>query len=516
MALSDQSTGTLVSIRRTSVDALNPLLSGPIGFVGGGDVVEQSLSDLFADDEEKFDIFGERSMAGSIAALNVGDTTSDTKRNYTSKSSVGCCSTGTWQGNCESFIGDIDDILNLSCSDTDLFASGSALALYNKPKKRKTKMKKIPTKEYSQEPTVHLSSSKSRSDNAIPTSSSQFDSKFPSKSPDTAPRKPIRGEQIKTSTLQHSKALNNSYASMAPSNFEEDPHEEVIVFNLMPKKRHQDIVLMDTICPLVSGHDSKFLLSRSMSVPAFKEDEAPKRPQRGLSPERPRTDRNVSVGMSRRNSKIGTSKHLTQVSNTVETENISILDVPTKSRRNGLKNYKDHHQSCPKLDAKANFPVSGDQPRERMARSPHSVINRDDTISGRQTRSSKRLSNDNKPTVSSTRTGAVTVGDTPPIQTISDIIISPRRRIVKKIALKDMEKQFSGGGGTPPRSDKNSPRNPMSAARYKKLMEAASSCPSLKNDDGKTVKISFVSGNKDGMHSISSPVKRCDTNRLVL
>jgi hypothetical protein len=455
MAPFDQSILSLGN-RQSSLDgaSLHSYHNGNGGMADG--VVEQSLSDLFADDEEKFDIFAERSMAGSITALLVEDDVSRVTRATSSLKSVK--STISWQGSCESFTGAGDELLNFSGSVNDLFASNSDLALEKQGSmKRRTKTKRSEAKTTNasskrsarkqdqsktnllDRPPVssHQKSGKSRSSRDIHRSASTSDLSF--KSPDQAPRHPVRGLQmIKEVSMEDSQKINSfssSARNIVPSE-EDSGDDEVIVFNLVPKKlQRNDAVHSPTkgspSARTIQG-SSSLLLSPSMSTRSLKEDETPRRPRRSSSPTR------------FCKSDVPGEIHLTS-KGSATTQNRK-LDTPKIPQRQASDDGKAI-QSILEANIKSTT----------------------------NNHSSEKLTGNSDP-----------------------IFSSPKKRVMK-IALKDMEFQLtSPDGSRSPRS----PTNISPSLRCKKLVE--SQCRSLKNGDGKLLKFLLVSGNKEVPTHLSS------------
>jgi hypothetical protein len=113
-----------------------------------------SLSNIFADEEEQMDIFGENSMVGFITALQMEQNgTSERPKTpgcqYHPKSfegqhsqkkispmksmrTIGTDSTSTWQGSCNSFLGMDDELLDLSFTVNDFDKGNDDLSLHTK------------------------------------------------------------------------------------------------------------------------------------------------------------------------------------------------------------------------------------------------------------------------------------------------------------------------------------------------------------------------------------------------
>jgi hypothetical protein len=429
--------------------------NGNVGMITDG-VVEKSLSDLFADDEEKFDIFGERSMAGSITTLLVDDDVSRVSRGTSSLKSVK--SAISWQGSCESFIGAGDELLDFSGSVNDLFASNSDLALDKQgstKRRTKTKRPEAKTKNPSSKrsamkqdksnrnlldrPSVvsRQKSQRSRASNEFKRSASTSDLSY--KSPDQAPRHPARGLQMIKEVSKEDSLRVNAFSSSARNKVsaqEDLGDEEVIVFNLVPKKP-QNFDSFDSpnkaspAARTIQGSSS--LLMSPMSVRSLKEDDIPRRPRRSSSPTR--DSKSVIPGEihlapkesnAPRSLKSGTPKIPQRQASNDGKVNQSILEEIVKSPTNGHS--KEKHGGS-----------SGDP-----------------------------------------------------------LLSSPKKRLMK-IALKDMEFQL-----TPPEGGRSS-KSPISLSptlRCKKLVE--SRCKSLKNGDGKLLKFLLVSGNKEVPTHLSS------------
>ena len=483
MAPLDQSMSVLsIGNRQYSFDGLNSSAHGCHNGGGMDGVVEQSLSDLFADDEESFDIFGDRSMAGSITALLAED--DDSRRVTRATSSLKSVkSVFSWQGSCESFNGAGDELLNLSGSANDLFPSNSDLALDKQHSQKRTKARRsdskahsvpkskqsMKTKEKSRKKDLILPPKSHKHQNSlndlqtkdiaqacntdistktladyvdISTQNQAHNTDKTTNSPGKAPRRPVRGlEMIKEVSLEDSEKINafsSSTKKLLPSK-EDCSDDEVIIFNLSPKKPHRRAESSTFGGPVTLPNfqnASPCLTNRSMSMRSFKEDDIPRRPRRCSSPFRD----NATIQKSPCDSNL--------IPNEIH---------PTSQASNKSRSRKEGSPSMPQRKPSDDGKTILDSNFQALVHGPSN--------------------------------GKPHVGDPP---------CSPRKRVMK-IALRDMEFQLM----SPKMDGCRSPKSPTISPRIcKKLME--SSCKSLKNGDGKLLKLLLVSGNKEAPTHLSS------------
>lgn len=304
-----------------------------------------SLSNIFADEEEQIDIFGENSMIGFITALQLEqnlkneqeghhtcphhsgsfERKSPQKKNNSMKSikTIGTDSTSTWQGSCNSFLGMGDELLDLSFTVNDFDKGNDDLSLHTKNTTSSctSATKKIPrnlsrkdillsnlkeTANANSKVNIHgtaRSTTPKVTNSLVVTGGGMhhcFDDENQNLNVDQSPRKPVRrGEECETllgnEAVPRTKQLRDALDLLSnkidiPNFDEESSSSEVIKINISSASRNEqgrdnsdrwDCRITDSISKVPLSCSS-----HSEGELSSKEDSAPKCPRRGKSPSR--------------------------------------------------------------------------------------------------------------------------------------------------------------------------------------------------------------------------------------
>lgn len=134
----------LLKIKGQNSTCLNTSLHSVCSLVGNSSYGNCSLSNIFDDDEERIDIFGESSTVGLTAVLlmeqnlnSAADHSESIERRKMQRKNSSINSlksfgteSGTWQGSCNSFIGMDDELLDLSFNVNDFDKQNDGLSLH--------------------------------------------------------------------------------------------------------------------------------------------------------------------------------------------------------------------------------------------------------------------------------------------------------------------------------------------------------------------------------------------------
>jgi hypothetical protein len=309
-----------------------------------------SLSNIFADEEERIDIFGENSMVGFITALQI-ERNGKSERQETccqyqhesferpapqkkinsmkSMKTIGTDSTSTWQGSCNSFIGMGDELLDLSFTVNDFDKGNDDLSLHAKKTvaspasqskmiPRNLSRKDIQLNNFKKErtPAKAIGSKRSlqpKGPNALVVTGGGMHHCFTEENgksnADQSPRKPVRRcEEDETLQPEDEAATGRQKLKEAVVNLskiidvpnmnvdEESSSSEVIKINVAPISRSKegDESSDRADCgSFATVRDQPSLslpcttsIAQSTGEVSSKEDSAPKCPRRGASPTR--------------------------------------------------------------------------------------------------------------------------------------------------------------------------------------------------------------------------------------